>query len=530
MKKKLILLPLLMLALGACGSSTVASSTPSTTSATTTSTVTTSTTTSETTSEAPVVDTNVYRIVGTVQETAWTADGDDFVFVKDAEENIFTVEGIDLFINDEWAITLNGDWPGQLGFSGATNLTIVDTETTHGEGGGFAVKNFKTLTDGNYDIELNTGVAPRVLTITRVGDPVNVPVVEEDPGEWHLVGTITGTTEETQWVVADTTFALVYDETSESYKGTFEFEANAEFKVISSDHSGWDYARGPANVETDDPAPAWLDLTGGNIKIVEAGNYLVEFVWVASEGATINGAIFITLIPDVEYFGTELFFSEYIEGPANNKVLEIYNPTAETVDLSVYTVKTFSNGRPIDSLDPATYNLTGTLPSKQTFLFHLALEDDPESTSDSFLTDVSIKAAVAAVPEAQRWVGAYVSGASTQIASFNGDDSFGLFKNGVLIDVFGTIGLAGTANAANDPGAAWTVNFANGEADTMDVVLTRIPTIGAPSVNALTYTIGTTPVNFINAFNPLEWSFSAYETVDAGTHTVGTHVMTGPVA
>ncbi|HAK05096.1 MAG TPA: hypothetical protein DCM23_00130 [Firmicutes bacterium] len=293
MKKKLILLPLLMLALGACGSSMVASSTPSTTSATTTSTVTTSTTTSETTSEAPVVDTNVYRIVGTVQETAWTADGDDFVFVKDAEENIFTVEGIDLFINDEWAITLNGDWPGQLGFSGATNLTIVDTETTHGEGGGYSVKNFKTLTDGNYDIELNTGVAPRVLTITRVGDPVNVPVVEEDPGEWHLVGNITGTTEETQWVVADATFALVYSEVTESYKGTFEFEANAEFKVISSDHSGWDYARGPANVETDDPAPEWLDLTGGNIKILTAGTYDIEFFWVASVGATINGVITI---------------------------------------------------------------------------------------------------------------------------------------------------------------------------------------------------------------------------------------------
>jgi len=287
MKKKLILLPLLMLALGACGSSVVASSTPVTTSEETTSSETS--TTSETTSEAPVADTNVYRIVGSVQETAWTVDGDEFLMVKDAEENIFTVEGIDMFVDDEWAISLNGDWPGQLGFTGATNLTIVDTATTHGEGGGFAVKNFKTLTDGNYDIELNTGVTPRVLTITRVGDPVDVPVVEEDPAEWHLVGNIT----DPVWTVADVTFALVYSEVTESYKGSFELAANAEFKVISSDHSGWDYARGPANVETDDPVPAWLDLTGDNIKIVEAGTYDVEFFWVASIGAAINGVITI---------------------------------------------------------------------------------------------------------------------------------------------------------------------------------------------------------------------------------------------
>jgi len=287
MKKKLILLPLLMLALGACGSSVVASSTPVTTSEETTSSETS--TTSETTSEAPVADTNVYRIVGSVQETAWTVDGDEFLMVKDAEENIFTVEGIDMFVDDEWAISLNGDWPGQLGFTGATNLTIVDTATTHGEGGGFAVKNFKTLTDGNYDIELNTGVTPRVLTITRVGDPVDVPVVEEDPAEWHLVGNIT----DPVWTVADVTFALVYSEVTESYKGSFELAANAEFKVISSDHSGWDYARGPANVETDDPVPAWLDLTGDNIKIVEAGTYDVEFFWVASVGAAINGVITI---------------------------------------------------------------------------------------------------------------------------------------------------------------------------------------------------------------------------------------------
>jgi hypothetical protein len=39
-----------------------------------------------------------------------------------------------------------------------------------------------------------------------------------------------------------------------------------------------------------------------------------------------------------------LFFSEYIEGSSNNKVLEIYNPTGAAVDLSEYTVQQSNNG------------------------------------------------------------------------------------------------------------------------------------------------------------------------------------------
>ena len=38
-----------------------------------------------------------------------------------------------------------------------------------------------------------------------------------------------------------------------------------------------------------------------------------------------------------------LFLSEYIEASSgSHKAIEIYNPTAETVDLSAYSVKTFS--------------------------------------------------------------------------------------------------------------------------------------------------------------------------------------------
>ena len=39
-----------------------------------------------------------------------------------------------------------------------------------------------------------------------------------------------------------------------------------------------------------------------------------------------------------------LFFSEYVEGYANNKALEVYNPTQQAVNLSDYSIVRFSNG------------------------------------------------------------------------------------------------------------------------------------------------------------------------------------------
>ncbi len=279
MKKKLILLPLLMLALGACGSSVAPSSSsvpPS--------------------SSGPVADTNVYRIVGNVQDNEWTPDDDEFIMVKDADENIFTYEGIDMFVGEEWCITINGAYDGQIGFTGTSNLTLVDTGVTMELGGGpGTVKNFKVKTEGNYDVELNTGVTPRVLTITRVGDAVEQPPAPEvDAAEWHLIGTMNS------WTEGDKTFPLYFNLLTEMYTGEFDLvlptEGPIQFKIATG--STWDNSRGNGNVEVPSPAPAWLDLTdgGGNIKITEAGKYLVEFNWIATAGGVVGGEIFINKV------------------------------------------------------------------------------------------------------------------------------------------------------------------------------------------------------------------------------------------
>src|SRR5687768_11699270 len=56
----------------------------------------------------------------------------------------------------------------------------------------------------------------------------------------------------------------------------------------------------------------------------------------------------------------ELFFSEYIEGSANNKALEIFNPTGAAVNLAAggYDVQMFFNGSATAGL---TIALTGNV-------------------------------------------------------------------------------------------------------------------------------------------------------------------------
>ena len=53
-------------------------------------------------------------------------------------------------------------------------------------------------------------------------------------------------------------------------------------------------------------------------------------------------ATIITLVSSI-LFSQSLFFSEYAEGTSNNKYLEIYNPTSESIDLSGYAFPSTAN-------------------------------------------------------------------------------------------------------------------------------------------------------------------------------------------
>jgi len=108
-----------------------------------------------------------------------------------------------------------------------------------------------------------------------------------------------------------------------------------------------------------------------------------------------------------------LFISEYIEGSSFNKAVEIYNPTAEIVDLSTVQFKLYSNGS--DS-QTASYQLTGVLPPNQVVVLghpQISEETDLFNQVDYFSNAVN----------------------------FNGDDYIELTINGNIVDSAGHYGV-----------------------------------------------------------------------------------------
>lgn len=109
--------------------------------------------------------------------------------------------------------------------------------------------------------------------------------------------------------------------------------------------------------------------------------------------------------------GTELYISEYVEGTkGSNKFIEIYNPTDKEIDLSAYVLNCASNGKTWGNEGSYIYQqLEGTIAPKSVIVYQDAKAD------------------------------LYTSGKPCKACGFNGEknDAVGLFKGGVLIDVFG---------------------------------------------------------------------------------------------
>ena len=163
---------------------------------------------------------------------------------------------------------------------------------------------------------------------------------------------------------------------------------------------------------------------------------------------------------------TELFFSEYAEGSSNNKYIEIYNPTANAVSLSSYTVYQSGNGGSYTN----TFTTNATIASGGVYMIAANQAD----------------ASILAVADTAM---AYPS-----IAHFNGDDAMILVSGTDTVDVIGVPGV--------DPGSSWTV----GTGSTANHTLVRMASIGAGSTD---WTTGAT-----------EWDVYAQNTwTYMGAHT-----------
>lgn len=132
---------------------------------------------------------------------------------------------------------------------------------------------------------------------------------------------------------------------------------------------------------------------------------------------------------------SDLLISEYLEGSSNNKALEIFNGTGQTVELSDYRVILFSNGA---STASNTLNLSGSLGHGEVLvLAHSQASNDIKALADA---------------------------TNSTVCSFNGNDAIALYKvsTAAYVDIFGVIG--------NNPGTAWT---ADGGYTTVDKTLVR---------------------------------------------------------
>lgn len=199
-----------------------------------------------------------------------------------------------------------------------------------------------------------------------------------------------------------------------------------------------------------DPGSAWdvagVDNATGEHTLVRKGTITEGNTdWASSAGTDVDDSEWIVYDRDTwDYVGkhklqaSDLFFSEYSEGSSNNKYYEIYNGTAATVDLSNYEVRLYNNGATSPN---NTESLTGNILNGDVFVVTNSSLSSPASDESDINSNTTF---------------------------FNGDDALALYKNGVLIDVVGTIG--------QDPGSSWSV--ADGSTANNTIVRKSVVTSG----------------------------------------------------
>ncbi|MFP9113171.1 chitobiase/beta-hexosaminidase C-terminal domain-containing protein [Flavobacterium sp. RHBU_3] len=203
----------------------------------------------------------------------------------------------------------------------------------------------------------------------------------------------------------------------------------------------------------------------------------IDYTTFTANWTAVTGASSYQLdVSKYEHFGigtlaTDLFFSEYVEGSSNNKYLEIYNGTGETVDLSGYKLQIYANGA---TAATGTVNMSGSLANGQTIVY--------KNSAATIYSGTAIT--------------------SNSIANYNGDDALVLAKtDGTYVDIIGTIG--------QDPGTQWT---ATGGYSTLDKTLVRKASV----------TSGVS-VNPASGFPTLATEWDVY-TIDTGTY-LGSHTF-----
>lgn len=162
---------------------------------------------------------------------------------------------------------------------------------------------------------------------------------------------------------------------------------------------------------------------------------------------------------------TELYFSEYLEGSSNNKAVEISNRTSSSISLSAYSIKKQING---STTWTTVAKLSGTLAANSTYVVA------HQSYALTCTRNINLK---------------------TANLDFNGNDTVGLFKNNVLIDIIGNSGSSSNfaldvtlrRNVAKPNTTYTTSEWTSYAVDTCNNIGTVNPTEGASKIASTAY-------------------------------------------
>jgi hypothetical protein len=282
--------------------------------------------------------------------------------------------------------------------------------------------------------------------------------VDVDRSLIGLVGSVQG------WDISN---PIMANQNSTAGYAVFEFattDVTGEFKILyDSDGNGLNWGD--------------FEVTPGDNVQFEFGE-AKELKLLIEPTPTIDGGEFVTdyvATPDV--VGTDIFFSEYVEGTSNNKAIEIYNPTADDLLLDGYVINYYNNG---SETVTKSYDLAGiTLASGDVYVI----------CTDTYSGD-------AVCDEIQSY------GDEDSVIFFNGDDAMELMKDSVAIDVIGLVGQEG------DDGAAWFVESVDENGDPISGETNEFTLVRAAAV-----------VDPNAVFTPTEWVVYPQDTfTELGTH------------
>jgi hypothetical protein len=151
---------------------------------------------------------------------------------------------------------------------------------------------------------------------------------------------------------------------------------------------------------------------------------------------------------------SDLFFSEYVEGSGNNKALEIYNPTNQTIFLNQYWVTRFSNGSPIYDKGGKT-KLQGFILPYSTFILVNGQTIDTQLEGGG----TSPKCDPALQKLATETFNGMMDGIYPAPTYMNGNDAIALFKdpvgNGNYNDFIGLDLFGAIADGTKDSDEGW---------------------------------------------------------------------------